>query len=111
MGHRIELEEVDAAFERCEGVTRCRCSFDPEKSRIHAFYEGAAEQEELLARVAEELPAFMHPASLVRVEQMPLTKNGKVDRRALLDAYLEEQRRQKELRRQARANRKKGTDA
>ena len=111
MGHRIELEEIEAAFERCEGVTRCRCSFDPEKSRIHAFYEGQAAAEALLAHVHEELPVFMHPASLTQVGQMPLTKNGKVDRRALLDAYLAEQARQKELRRQARAQKRSKTDA
>ena len=111
MGHRIELEEIDAAFERCGGVTRCRCSFDPEKSRIHAFYEGDADSSELLARIHEELPVFMHPASLEHVDEMPLTKNGKVDRRAMLDAYLAEQQRLKELRRQARAQRKKEVNA
>ncbi len=111
MGHRIELEEIEAAFERCEGVTRCRCSFDPEKSRIHAFYEGTAEAQGLLAHVHEELPVFMHPASLTQVQEMPLTKNGKVDRRALLNAYLAEQARQKELRRQARAQKRSKTDA
>ena len=53
----------------------------------------------------------MHPASLEHVDEMPLTKNGKVDRRAMLDAYLAEQQRLKELRRQARAQRKKEAHA
>lgn len=111
MGHRIELEEIEAAFERCEGVIRCRCSFDPEKSRIHAFYEGPATADELAARLREELPVFMYPSSLTRVDDMPLTKNGKVDRRRLLDDYLQEQARQKELRRLARAQKRSKTDA
>ena len=110
MGHRIELEEIESAFERCEGVTRCRCSFDPEKSRIHAFYEGGADADELAARLRDELPVFMCPSSLTQVQQMPLTKNGKVDRKALLDAYLAEQQRQKELRRTARAQKRSKAD-
>ena len=31
----------------------------------------------------ESLPAFMIPGILRRVEEMPLTKNGKIDRKRL----------------------------
>lgn len=102
LGHRIELEEIDAAFERQAGVTRCRSAFDPERSRIHAFYEGDATEADLLARAQESLPVFMIPNSLNKVDSMPLTKNGKVDRKVMLQTYLEEKQRQKEARRAAR---------
>lgn len=102
LGHRIELEEIDVAFERCEGVTRCRSAFDPDKSRIHAFYEGQVDESAVIAQAQESLPAFMIPSTLTRVEDMPLTKNGKVDRKALLARYLEEKKRAREARKAAR---------
>ena len=85
-GHRIELEEIDAAFERCPGVERCRCAYNERFKRIHAFFEGSAEIDELRRTVSSMLPGPMVPASIERVARMPLTKNGKVDRRALLNA-------------------------
>ena len=84
-GHRVELEEIDLAFERFSGVDRCRCAFDAEKRLIRAFYEGAAEERELSQMMRRTLPAFMCPASIRRVAHMPLTKNGKVDRSQLLE--------------------------
>ena len=84
LGHRIELEEIDAAFEREPGVERCRCAYDEDRHRIYAFYEGTAEGRELRAAVAKRLPIPLVPARAICVDAMPLTKNGKVDRRALL---------------------------
>lgn len=84
-GHRIELEEIDAAFEKVPGVMRCRCAFDAAKKRLRVFYEGPVEEPELIAYARENLPAYMKPASVNRVDEMPLTKNGKVDRPKLLE--------------------------
>ncbi|HIU05741.1 MAG TPA: amino acid adenylation domain-containing protein [Candidatus Coprousia avicola] len=84
MGHRVELEEIDAAFERQPGVERCRCVFDARRERIRACFEGSAEVAELRAGVGRWLPAPLIPTEIVRVEGMPLTKNGKVDRARLL---------------------------
>lgn len=84
-GHRIELEEIDAAFERQEGVERCRCAYDERHQQIRAFYEGTADPERLRTDVARYLPLPMIPAVIAPVASMPLSKNGKVDRRALLD--------------------------
>ncbi len=83
-GHRIELEEIDAAFERQNGVERCRCAYDARLKRIVACYEGTADAGELRRAVARILPGPMVPQAVLRVERMPLTKNGKVDRAALL---------------------------
>ncbi|WP_072374464.1 amino acid adenylation domain-containing protein [Thermophilibacter mediterraneus] len=84
-GHRIELEEVDAAFERQEGVDRCRCALDERTGRICAFFEGSAGPDELRRAVALLVPGPAVPAVIERVESMPLLGNGKVDRAALLE--------------------------
>ncbi|MCI8367931.1 MAG: D-alanine--poly(phosphoribitol) ligase [Eggerthellaceae bacterium] len=84
-GHRIELEEVDRALEGVPGVLRCRCVYDHDKQRLIAFYEGEAEARAIRDHVLQTLPIFMLPSKILPIEAMPLTKNGKVDRRALLE--------------------------
>lgn len=105
-GHRVELEEVDLAIEGVEGVTRCRSVYDKEKKRLIAFYEGAAAPADLRATAAATLPPFMIPSQFKPIEAMPLTKNGKVDRAALLVLS-----REASARRKARASRRHGDAA
>lgn len=83
-GHRIELEEIDIALERLPGVDRCRCVFDPDRRRLIACYEGDATVGELNRAARATLPSFMRPTCVRRVDDMPLNKNGKVDRAQLL---------------------------
>ncbi len=83
-GHRIELEEIELAVERIDGVERCRCTFDNERKRLRGFYEGRAEVSDVREIVAQTLPTHMRPSTLTKVDEMPLTKNGKVDRAKLL---------------------------
>lgn len=75
---------MDLAIEAVPGVTRCRCIYDKEKKRLIAFYEGTADAASLRAHALETLPPFMMPTKILPIEAMPLTKNGKVDRAALL---------------------------
>ncbi|MBP3729434.1 MAG: amino acid adenylation domain-containing protein [Lachnospiraceae bacterium] len=84
-GHRIELEEIERAIGALEGVERCCCVFDEKKSRLKAFYIGSALPPALLEQLKKEIPSFMLPSSLLRMEAFPLTKNGKTDRKALLE--------------------------
>lgn len=84
-GHRIELEEVDRALEGVPGVQRCRCVYDHDKQRLIAFYEGQAAASDIRAHILQTLPIFMLPSKIMPIDAMPLTKNGKVDRRALLE--------------------------
>lgn len=83
MGHRIELEEVERAMSAIDGVERCCCIFDEKKSRLKGYYLGTLEKDELHRIMTETLPSFMIPGILRRVEEMPLTKNGKIDRKKL----------------------------
>lgn len=83
MGHRIELEEIDKAIGSFEGVERVCSIFKEEKSRLYAFYIGDIEVKELHEKLSKELPVFMIPSKFVKLEEMPLTKNGKIDRKKL----------------------------
>ena len=83
MGHRIELEEIERAMAAVEGVERCCCTFDEKKSKLTGYYVGDIDRAELRRRLAQALPVFMVPGALRQVAEMPLTKNGKIDRKAL----------------------------
>lgn len=84
MGHRIELGEIEKAMEQVEEISRACCIFDAENKRIFAFYQGKIEKRELKKRLSRKLPAFMLPNRFCPVDEMPLTKNGKIDRKRLM---------------------------
>jgi amino acid adenylation domain-containing protein len=91
-GFRIELGEIEARLAEHpdvgEAVVLARDDV-AESARLVAYYAvaaGAAAQpsaDELRAHVAAALPDYMVPAAYVRLEAIPLTANGKADRRAL----------------------------
>lgn len=83
MGHRIEMEEIERAVSSVDGVERCCCIFDEKHSRLKGYYVGTIEKEELHAILKENLPVFMIPGFLRKIPYMPLTKNGKIDRKKM----------------------------
>lgn len=85
MGHRIELEEIDKAIGSFDGVERVCSIFREEKSKLYAFYIGDMEPKELHEKLSKELPVFMIPSKFIKVEEMPLSKNGKIDRKKLVE--------------------------
>lgn len=90
MGHRIELGEIESAMDRVEQVGRACCIYHEEKSKILMFYEGAIEKRQLMKDLREILPAFMLPNKYYPVDKLPMTKNGKIDRKLLLQTYCRE---------------------
>lgn len=82
-GHRIELGEIESAALKCDGVSRVCCVYDSEGKRIVVFYVGETSDGELLASLATYLPRYMLPSIIKKLEALPLTDNGKIDRRTL----------------------------
>lgn len=82
-GHRIELEEIEKSIQQTRGIVRACCVFDEKKSKLYAFYIGTPEKRELYQTLTKCLPEFMIPGAFRKVEELPLTKNGKIDRKAL----------------------------
>ena len=87
MGHRIELGEIEAAFQALDGISRACCIYDEPNTKIIGFYVGTPEAKEIIDGLAGKLPRFMIPNVFCKVEQMPITKNGKIDRKALMAEY------------------------
>ncbi|KAA0209195.1 MAG: amino acid adenylation domain-containing protein [Proteobacteria bacterium] len=88
-GFRIEAGEVEAALARCAGVAQCavglRAAAGGEPALVAWLVaDGAAPSAaSLRAALRPVLPEYMVPAHFLFLERLPLTANGKLDRRAL----------------------------
>ena len=83
MGQRIELGEIEHVAQELAGVSRAICLYDDARKRIRLFYTGEVAKDDLVAFLKDKLPSYMVPNKTVQLDQMPLNKNGKVDRSAL----------------------------
>ncbi|MBF6301929.1 amino acid adenylation domain-containing protein, partial [Nocardia amamiensis] len=89
-GFRIELGEIEAALLRCPGVSqavalvRADVTLGDQLIGYVLPKPGARpDPTELRTQVSEFLTGYMVPAAIVVIDTMPLTVNGKLDRRAL----------------------------
>ncbi|PYP82589.1 MAG: non-ribosomal peptide synthetase, partial [Blastocatellia bacterium AA13] len=87
-GYRIELGEIEAAINEHAVVDQAIVlarEDEPGDKRLVCYFVGKHEVSGKLIRedLQERLPAYMMPAAFVQLEEMPLTANGKIDRRAL----------------------------
>ncbi|QRK08658.1 non-ribosomal peptide synthase/polyketide synthase [Archangium violaceum] len=88
-GFRIELGEVEAVLGQHPAVSEASVvvhEASPGDKRLVAFVVlGGAPvpEDELRAWLRKSLPEYMVPAALVPLERMPLSRHGKVDRKAL----------------------------
>ena len=83
MGHRVELQEIEAAAASHPQTAAVCAVYDREKDRIVLYYTGEAGSGDLSAFLRQKLPRYMIPNRMKRLEQMPLTPNGKIDRKLL----------------------------
>ncbi|MGN1371483.1 MAG: amino acid adenylation domain-containing protein [Candidatus Coprovivens sp.] len=84
-GHRIELEEIDKALMNIENIIRSCTIFEEEKSKLYGFYIGDIDSKELHHKLKEILPIYMIPTKLIKMNEFPMTKNGKIDRKKLME--------------------------
>ena len=85
-GYRIELGEVQAALGGLDGVKQAVViarEDRPGDKRLVGYVTGTADPAAVRAALAERLPAYMVPAAVVVIDALPLTVNGKLDKRAL----------------------------
>ncbi|GAA2642234.1 hypothetical protein GCM10010399_90190 [Dactylosporangium fulvum] len=92
-GYRIELGEVEAALQRCDQVQRAVVVAPRDangRRHLTAFAAGhphrpAPEPQRLTDHLRQLLPGYMVPMDVRILDALPLTGNGKIDRRALAE--------------------------
>lgn len=86
-GFRIELGEIEAVLHAHpdihEAVVLKREDADGSACLAAYYVPAGGRTLDLRADLLRRLPDYMVPARFVRMEQMPLTPNGKIDRKAL----------------------------
>jgi len=89
-GFRIELGEIEAVLAKHSGVREPVVVISDDGSgekRLIAYLVPQGTEEvttsKLHSFLKERLPEYMIPSAFVQLERMPLTSNGKIDRRAL----------------------------
>ena len=88
MGHRIELEEIELILNGYEEISRAVCLFLEEKDRLIACYSGDIDGKTIRSRMQKTMPMHMIPQVFRQFPQLPMTANGKIDRRELKARYL-----------------------
>ncbi|WP_036667671.1 non-ribosomal peptide synthetase, partial [Paenibacillus sp. UNC217MF] len=87
-GYRVEPGEIESCMIQIASIREAVVAVMPDRQSqqvLCAYYTGERELEtdELRGFLASMLPDYMIPVAFMKLDQLPLTTNGKVDRRAL----------------------------
>ncbi|WP_152249856.1 non-ribosomal peptide synthetase, partial [Xanthomonas maliensis] len=86
-GFRIEPGEIEAALRSCDGIREAAvvARADGDDRRLIAYLVGGQvpSAERLRAVLSTRLPEYMLPSAYMQLDALPLTANGKLDRRSL----------------------------
>ncbi|BAI74308.1 mycobactin peptide synthetase (plasmid) [Azospirillum sp. B510] len=87
-GHRVEIGEVESQLQAAPGVVEAAAVILERDGhrQIAAVLAGSADPQAVREHLAARLPAAMVPDHWHRVDTLPRNANGKIDRRALLEA-------------------------
>ena len=85
LGYRIELGEIEHAVFQVDGIRNSCVAYNQNKKEIALFFESDQDLSPafIRERMSTRLPKYMLPTSFHRLDKIPLTANGKIDRQKL----------------------------
>jgi len=85
MGNRIELGEIEAAVYSISHVKQAVCVYDEKHEKIILFYTSNVEISStiFLKELSLFVPKYMYPSKFIRLNEMPMNANTKIDRQAI----------------------------
>ncbi|XME04231.1 amino acid adenylation domain-containing protein [Lachnospiraceae bacterium C1.1] len=83
MGHRVELDEIEAAAMEIKGVSECAALYDSKKENLWLLYTGETASREIAVQLKGMLPLFMVPRKIKQLESLAKLPNGKTDIKTL----------------------------
>ncbi|HEU4360689.1 MAG TPA: amino acid adenylation domain-containing protein [Mycobacterium sp.] len=86
-GYRVELGEVETALRAVSGVRDAVAVVVGARRLVAAITGGPPDPGQVTAAVAELLPDYMVPTRIIAIDRIPLTPNGKLDRRAVVSLF------------------------
>ncbi len=95
-GFRVNLQEIDYIVMRASGSEFvASVSYSKENDGVNKLYSFVCpaqnkniSEPEIISSCKEKLPWYMIPEKVFIIEEMPLNKNGKIDKRKLIEKYL-----------------------
>jgi amino acid adenylation domain-containing protein len=92
-GYRIELEEIEKAIHSlgiCDTCILIVHEFSEEDKRLLAYLVMKEESDinQVKWQLSKKLPAYMIPSHFIRIDEAPLTLNGKIDVEALPKPFI-----------------------
>ena len=91
MGHRIEIGEIETAVTALPGMESGCIVNDEAANQIVLFYQSQSLKDaDILRGLRAQLPKYMLPNRMVKLESMPLNGNGKIDRVKLKSSLTQE---------------------
>ena len=96
-GYRVELKEISRVIQGYSGIVQSEVLFKEDSLGVkrlvgYLVAEDSFLESDLKGYLSTLLPDYMVPQAYVVLDQMPLTSNGKIDRKALPDPEMSSQR-------------------
>jgi amino acid adenylation domain-containing protein len=86
-GHRIELGEIEHVLQLQEDIDQCVVVTTKVQDELvivsYLVSKNPVDKQELRVSLGQELPEYMLPSYYIFLDEMPLTPNGKIDKKSL----------------------------
>ena len=86
-GYRIELGEIECALQSADGVDSGFCFYDAAREKIVCVWTGQADEKAVRSQLKTLVPKYMLPDVWMRMDALPSTGSGKIDRVSVKNLY------------------------